>query len=73
MEMMTFHEKVKTFPQAISQGNAFIFLKNKPPRCLIYGAKVAIALNFLSKVEFHRLRISEKTWFSFLCVRAKSL
>ena len=23
MEMMTFHEKVKTFPQAISQGNEF--------------------------------------------------
>ena len=29
MEMMTFYEKVKTFPQAISQGNAFNFPKKQ--------------------------------------------
>ena len=29
MEMMAFYEKVKTFPQAISQGNAFNFPKKQ--------------------------------------------
>ena len=29
MEMMTFYEKVKTFPQAISQGNTFNFPKKQ--------------------------------------------
>ena len=28
-EMMTFHEKVKTFPQAISQGSTFNFPKKQ--------------------------------------------
>ena len=28
-EMMIFHEKVKTFPQAISQGNTFNFPKKQ--------------------------------------------
>ena len=29
MEMIAFYEKVKTFPQAISQGNAFNFPKKQ--------------------------------------------
>ncbi len=49
MEMMTFHEKVTTFPQAISQGNAFIFPKKQATQMSDIRCKSSNCTKFLIK------------------------
>ena len=68
-----FMKKLKRFFKQFRKATHLVFLKNKLSRCRVYGAKRTITLNFLSKVQFQRLRIQQMINFIFLCVRAKSL
>ena len=62
-----FMKKWKRFFKQFRKATHLVFLKNKLPRCRVYGAKRTITRNFLSKVEFQRLRIHQMILFIF-CV-----
>ena len=73
MQMMTFYEKIKTFPQAISQGNAFNFPKKQAAQMSGIRCKSDNYTKFLIKSRVSPPKDIRKDTFSFLCVKAKTL
>ena len=67
-----FHQKHKSFTQAISQGNTF-FLKQKMVFVSSRQGKVNFLEDFRNKKVVLRLKINQKVCFIFLCVKAISL
>ena len=73
MEMMTFHEKVKTFPQAISQGNTFNFPKKQATQMSGIRCKSDNCTKFLIKSSVSEPKDIKNARFSFLYVKAKTI
>ena len=72
-EIVTFHEKVKTFPQAISQGNTFNFPKKQATQMSGIRCKSDNCTKIIIKNRVSPPKDTRKVMVYFLCVRAKSL